>query len=463
MSRLRKLVESLNRNAHSFCLEGAGFSYTYCDLTSEMQKWQDKFDAFNLKPGSVVGLCADYSLSAVAALLALWARQSISAIIPRDRSLDEYLTAANASILLQIDDDLKFRHRCLPEHSHAHPLVERLQAAGDPGLIIFTSGSTGRPKAALHDLERFLRKFDRPGRSLRTLAFLLFDHVAGLDTLLYTLWHGGTLILTRRRDPQSVLKLVASHRVEVLPTSPSFLRLACALPDRTSLDLTSLTVISYGSEPMDESTLHQVNACFPNAQVIQKYGTTETGSPRTASRGRDSLWLRFKDNEVQIKVIDGILWLRGGGTMLGYLNAPSPVTNDGWYCTGDFVEVDGGWIRFIGRSDQIIKVGGEKVALTEVENVIRELDFVRGVMVKGEPHPLMGAVVSARVVVPTSILETKEAAKHVRMHCRKRLAAHKVPVRIDIVFDDFVRLIGYRQKARLDFTEPNTDDDSLQN
>ena len=156
---------------------------------------------------------------------------------------------------------------------------------------------------------------------------------------------------------------------------------------------------------------------------------------------------------MQTKVVDGILWLRGHGTMLGYLNAPSPITEDGWYCTGDQVQIDGDWLRFIGRSDAVIKVGGEKVVPTDVESIIRELHFVRGVLVTGEPHPLMGAVVSVRVFVTPAVLDPKEAAAHIRLHCRKRLHPHEVPVRVEVVFADASNLMGYRQKSQLDPTE----------
>ena len=85
-----------------------------------------------------------------------------------------------------------------------HPLLVAIEAAGDAGIVLFTSGSTGQPKAALQSLHRFLGKFGSPGKSLRTLAFLLFDHVAGLDTLFYTLSNGGTVVVTRDRSPSAV-------------------------------------------------------------------------------------------------------------------------------------------------------------------------------------------------------------------------------------------------------------------
>jgi acyl-CoA synthetase (AMP-forming)/AMP-acid ligase II len=202
---------------------------------------------------------------------------------------------------------------------------------------------------------------------------------------------------------------------------------------------------------MDPGTLRRLNALFPGVRIIQKYGTTETGSPRTTSRGNDSLWLSIRSDDIEAKVIDQMLWIRGTGSTLGYLNAPSPIAEDGWYCTGDLVEVDGEWIRFRGRATDIINVGGEKVSPAEVEQTILELDCVGNAVVFGEPHVLLGRVVAARVSLtpraprPTTPQDSKELVQRIRLHCRRRLASHKVPIRIEVTTDE---LISDRHKAQ---------------
>jgi acyl-coenzyme A synthetase/AMP-(fatty) acid ligase len=251
-----------------------------------------------------------------------------------------------------------------------------------------------------------------------------------------------------QRNPHTILSLIESHRVQVLPTSPSFLRLVCALPDDFTRDLSSLEVITYGSEPMDPTTLKRIHERFPTTEIVQKYGTTEVGSPRTASRGNESLWLRVKGGDTQVRVIDGILWLRSESTMLGYLNAPSPLDEAGWYCTGDLVEVDGDWIRFLGRADETIKVGGEKVSPSEVERVIRELDFVRDVAVSADPHPLLGQVIAARIALNSEIYDTRAVAARIRKHCRGRLPSHHIPVRVEVASADSFAPVGSRQKLQ---------------
>jgi len=449
MKLFLSVLDRLQSYAPQSCIERYdGLSHTYANLLQELSRWNSLFDQLKVDPGTVVAIRTDFSASAVAVLLALFARSAVAALIPRDRDSAPYLEHAQASAFLELNVNGDYEWHPLMQSKH-HPLLDKLRAVGGGGLVVFTSGSTGTPKAALQSTERFLHKFQRPGRRLRTVAFLLFDHIAGLDTLFYTLANGGTLIVPQRRDPKAILGLIESHAVEVLPTSPSFLRLLCVAGVADNYDLSTLKIITYGSEPMDASTLARLNVRFPNTQISQKYGSTEIGSPKSVSRGNDSLWLKIKHDGVETKVVDDVLWIRSESTILGYLNGPSPLDDEGWYCTGDLVDVEGEWIRFRGRAFEVINVGGEKVAPAEVEHVILELDFVQDVIVLGESHALMGQVVAARVALANSTMEEKEAANRIRLHCLRRLAAYKVPIKIEFSQECFVNNRQKLERKRL--------------
>jgi long-chain acyl-CoA synthetase len=448
VSRLAALLRSFESRGTAPCIVDGDEVHSYADLLVEIDRWRVELKGLGVEPAQVIAIRADYSLTAVSMLLAVLGAKAVAALVPRDSADDRYLDEVCATGVLEIGSDGAWAWRTRDAGSR-HALLELLAASGDGGIVLLTSGSTGRPKAALQSTERFLRKFEKPGRSLRTLAFLVFDHVAGLDTLLYTLANGGALVLVRQRQPDTIVSIIQRAGVEVLPASPSFLRLLCM---NGAPDMPTLRVITYGSEPMDEQTLNWLNARFPDVQITQKYGTTETGSPRTISRGSDSLWLKFRPGEIETRVVDGILWLRGDSTILGYLNAAAPVDADGWYCTGDLVDVDGEWIRFRGRDSDTINVGGEKVAPAEVEQTILELAFVRSVRVSSEPHVLMGNIVVAQVELAG--LAPKLATREIRRHCRSRLAPFKVPVKIDVVAHG---LVSERQKvARSGGQQPAT-------
>jgi acyl-CoA synthetase (AMP-forming)/AMP-acid ligase II len=118
--------------------------------------------------------------------------------------------------------------------------------------------------------------------------------------------------------------------------------------------------------------------------------------------------------------------------MLGYLNAPSPFTEDGWFITGDHVEVDGEYLRILGRNSEIINVGGEKVYPSEVESLIQEIENVAEVTVYGERNAITGNIVCASIRLK-SPEDPKRFAENLKEFCRRKLQPFKVPVRVRVV------------------------------
>lgn len=437
---LDSLLAALSAGGARPCLFEHGRWHGAAEVAAAVQRWRGLIAARLPHPGAVLGLQAGFGLDALACLLAAWQLRAIVALLPPGMPREEAASLARCDVVLCLDGGGGAGWSVHPQQRHS-PLLDSLRASGEPGVIIFTSGSTGRPRAAVHALSRLLGKFAAGGRALRTLAVMQFDHLAGLDALLYTLCAGGGFVIARNRTPEAVCAAVAAARVEVLSTSPSFLRLLCLSGAAREADLSSLTTITYGSEPMDPATLARVNAQFPGARVLQKYGTTELGAPRTLSQGNDSLWIRLGGEGVEIEVREGVLWVRSAGQFLGYLDGPSPFDADGWYCTGDHVEVRDGWMHILGRQSELISVGGEKVAPSQVEAVILEVHGVLATAVHGEANALLGQIVVARVEMELGFPQ-EQAERIIRQHCRNRLPAYQVPVRVEVTRD----LVGERHK-----------------
>jgi acyl-CoA synthetase (AMP-forming)/AMP-acid ligase II len=140
--------------------------------------------------------------------------------------------------------------------------------------------------------------------------------------------------------------------------------------------LSALRLITYGSEPMPPTTLARLRAAFPSVELRQTYGLIELGVLRAKSESSDSLWVKVGGEGYDLRVVDGILQIKAASAMLGYLNAASPFTQDGYFITGDRVELNGEYMRFLGRESELINVGGQKVFPGEVESVLLESDLV---------------------------------------------------------------------------------------
>ncbi|RMD57662.1 MAG: acyl--CoA ligase, partial [Nitrospirae bacterium] len=314
-----------------------------------------------------------------------------------------------------------------------HEIIRKLQESGRAGLILFSSGSTGKPKAIVEDLDGILEHYKRGHGAYRTLVFLMFDHIGGINTMFHILTSGGMAVLPEKREPEHVCELIERYRVEVLPTSPTFLNLIILSGAYKSYDLSSLKLITYGTETMPESLLRRIKQILPKVRLKQTFGTSETGILSTRSKSDESLFMKMGGKGFEYKIVDGQLFIKSETAMLGYLNAENPFTEDGWFPTGDIVEVDeDGYIRIIGRKNEVINVGGLKVMPSEVESVILDLPFISDVLVYGEKNPITGQSIAVDVVLNED-MDKKEVKKEIRKVCLKHLDRYKVPTNINIV------------------------------
>jgi acyl-CoA synthetase (AMP-forming)/AMP-acid ligase II len=429
------------------------YSYGWLiEKTTHFNRWLN--DA-KITPGTVVSLEADYSPNSIALLLALIERRAI--IVPLTMNIEERkaefraLAGAETRLVIQADSDLA--DSCpLPRQGDPHSLIRQLRRDSHPGLILFSSGSTGVAKGVVHDLTRLFEKFQTIRHAKRTVTFLMFDHIGGIDTLFYTLFNGGCLITAQDRSPEAICWLVQQHRVEVLPVSPTFINLMLLSEAYRRHDLSSLQIVTYGAEVMPESVLKRFHEVLPQVRTLQKYGLTELGALRSKSRADDSVWVKIGGEGYEIRVVDGLLQIKARSAMLGYLNAASPFTDDGWFQTGDLVQVDGDWLRILGRKSDMINVGGEKVLPTEVESVLQMMDGVQEAVVRGEPNPLTGNIVVATVTLRTD--ETPDQFRvRLRRFCKDKLPPHKIPQKV--IIDTGQLHTDRYKKRRLATTETN--------
>jgi len=401
-------------------------------LLAAAARWQAALSS--CPAGACVALRGPVSPESVALLLAVFAAGGIAAPLPQAGDTEALLELAAADVLVTFDADDGWRlERRAP--ATPPPLMARLRGAGHPGLLLFSSGSTGRMKAALHDAVLLLEKYRRPSRAHRCIGFLTLDHIGGINTLASALFGSGTLIATPDQTVSGVCGAIARHRATVLPTTPTFLKMLLVADAPRRFDLSSLSLITYGTEQMPQSVLSALRAALPQVKLKQTYGLTEIGILATRSDDAESLFMQVGGPGFETEVRDGVLWIRARSAMLGYLNAPSPFDADGWLCTGDLVECDGDRLRILGRRSEVINVGGEKVFPAEVESVILACDNIAEAAVWGLSSPVTGQVVAAQVRLvadePAAAVEAR-----VRARCQAALADWKVPLVVKVAGRD---------------------------
>ncbi|GAA1314515.1 fatty acyl-CoA synthetase [Leucobacter albus] len=329
-------------------------------------------------------------------------------------------------------------------------------AADDPIRIMFTSGTESRPKGAVHSSRSLGAEYlssvvegGMTGDDIDLHALPLY-HCAQLDCFLGPdIMLGATSILLPAPDPATVLQKIAEHRVTKFFAPPTVWISLLRSPDFDTADLSSLKKGYYGAAAMPVEVLLELQQRLPNLQLWNFYGQTELAPVATilppheqlshaGSAGRPVL-------HVETRVVDeagepvpvgevGEIVHRSPQLALGYWNAPEQTAEafrGGWFHSGDLGVFDeGGRLRIVDRSKDMINTGGENVASREVEEALYEHAAIAECAVFATPHPKWVETVTAAVVLTAGASATQE---ELRAHTRERLAAFKVPTVVHVV------------------------------
>lgn len=405
--------------------------YSYKEFIKQIKNYKNILDKHNIS-SKVVVILGDYSFYNLALFFALNENKNI--IVPITSNIkkvqDDFIKESFCQTIIKTDEKNLLIQNL--KTTFSHNMIDNLREKNSSGLILFSSGSTGKPKAMVHNLDTLIDSFkDKKEKSMNMLVFLMFDHIGGLNTVFNALCMGACLIIPKIKDAKTICELIEKYKIMVLPSSPTFLNLILISEEYKNYDLSSLRMITYGTETMPQSLLLKLKEVFPKVKFLQTFGTSETGISTTSSKSSNSLFMKLEDINGEYKIVDNELWLRSKTQVLGYLNASmDSFTSDGWFKTGDLVEVDGEYIKIIGRAKEVINVGGQKVLPAEVESIILEMEEISDCMVYGEKNAITGQTVVCDVVLNKNIENIK---KRVRVFCKDRLDAYKIPTKVNVV------------------------------
>jgi acyl-CoA synthetase (AMP-forming)/AMP-acid ligase II len=321
----------------------------------------------------------------------------------------------------------------------------------DASDVLFTSGTTGRPKGVLMTHGQTVRQFrewcefaglEAGDRYLIVNPFFhMFGYKAGW---LASLLRGATIVPVPVFDVPTVLSLVETERITVLPGAPTVYRSILDHPGRKAFDLRTLRVAVTGAADIPVALIREMRAELPFRTILTGYGLTEAGTctgtrpdddaetiATTAGRAMPGLEIVVADaegREVE-RGAPGELLVRGYSVMRGYLDDPeataAAIDGRGYLHTGDLATMDErGYVRIVGRLKDMLIVGGFNVYPAEVENALLAHEAIGRVAVIGVPDPRMGEVAMAYVVPAPGRSVDADA---IVGWARERLANYKVP------------------------------------
>lgn len=373
-----------------------------------------------------------------------------------------------AALVVTGDEEYRPLTQHLPLATSLGEVLERRGAPQEPNVIdqdlaaiIYTSGSTGEPKGVMLShlnmvsaLESVAAYLGVDGRDTICSALSL-AYSYGLYQLLLATKVGATLLLEPTFTfPVQVLGDMERQGATVFPAVPTYFSAIASIASFERFKLDRIRIVTSAAAPLSQRQLAEARALFPRADFFSMYGLTECkrvsylhGDALDSHPG--SVGMGMPNQEIYL--VDeagtrlptgntGELVVRGSHVMRGYWRKPGETAErlragrypgDLALFTGDIFRTDrDGYLYFVGRKDDIIKCGGEKISPREVEDVIMDLAPVLETAVIGVDDALLGQAVKAFVVGrPGQALSVERVIRH----CRERLEPTHVPRHVAIV------------------------------
>jgi acyl-CoA synthetase (AMP-forming)/AMP-acid ligase II len=337
-----------------------------------------------------------------------------------------------------------------PHPRPSHPSSDQV-----PALLVYTSGSTGAPRGVIQTHKnlaanaRAIVSYLGLSHKDRACLVLPLFYCYGKSVLLTHLHVGASVYIDHRfMYPRVVVEAMAAERCTGFAGVPLTFELLKRQVDVRSVPLPDLRYVTQAGGAMHPDTIDWAREAFRPAPLFVMYGQTEATArisylpPERAVDKRGSVGTVV--DGLALKVVDdagntlpplavGHVWASGESITPGYFQAAeetSRILRDGWLVTGDVGYLDEeGFLFLTGRTKEILKLGGHRVSVKEIEEVLARHPAVVEVAVAGTSDAVAGEAAVAFVV---KHIGAELAEDDVRRWAREHLAAYKVPR--DVVF-----------------------------
>jgi long-chain acyl-CoA synthetase len=420
---------------------------SYGELGARVAEAAARLASLGLTPGCRVGLCHPNSVAYVVWTFALWRINAVVVPIATECTGEEVAEIAEA---IQLEAVLSPKPRAGSVTLAPDCFVARLTPPSPPdnhglnlAFIRFTSGTTSTRKgvALAHDTirDRVLsaNQAFRIGADDTVIWCLPMAHHFLITIVLY-LSVGATVVLARHVVAKPFLEAINRSKGTILYAAPFHFAMLARDDSAAQIPSVRLAVSTTCALPQETADDFFKRFGVPLAQAL---GVIELGLVALNTddpRGRwDSVGKPAGDFQVRIVNPDangcGELAVAGPGIFDAYVAPWVPreqVLRDGWFFTGDIGRFDvDGFLFLLSRKTAVINLAGRKVFPEEIEAVINRHPAVRESRVYGKPHPHLGEVVVAELV----LAQPDAGVDPIRQYCREHLASYKVPMHYQVV------------------------------
>lgn len=332
----------------------------------------------------------------------------------------------------------------------------------EDAILLYTGGTTGRSKGVRLTHKNVFSNGQQNTGPMKINAGDVYLHVAPMFHSADLLGTGYTQAGAAHAylpvfSPANLLQAFQDYGITSAMMAPTMIILTLQEPDFAKYDLSALNRVYYGSSPMAVEWIRRTMEAFPNANVQQGYGLTET-SPILTTLDEDIHVAAMESGEygilkaagrplvgIDMRIVDedgnevptgaaGEVVVRGPNVTVGYLNRPDEnerAFRDGWFHTGDIGKMDeNGFMFLLDRKKDMIVTGGENVYSSEVEAALYQHENVHECAVVGVPDEKYGEALFAAIVPrPGSKLSDEEIVSH----CRGLIGGYKIPRKMAFV------------------------------
>jgi long-chain acyl-CoA synthetase len=354
-------------------------------------------------------------------------------------------------------DKLHFFKELIAQNQPTPPKVDI--GIEDLAVLQYTGGTTGVSKGAklLHrnlsyNTQQVMSWFPgvEHGKEV-LLACLPYFHSFGMTVSMnWPVAAGAHIVLAPNpRDIADLVKSISTYRVTLFPALPALYVAINNFPGIEGIDISSIKGCFSGSAPLPVEVLEKFEK-LTGGKITEGFGLTETspvthvnplfglrkiGSIGVPVPGTDQKVVDIETGEKELGIgQEGELCIKGPQVMGGYLNRDdetAKMIRGEWLYTGDLAVIDeDGYCKIVGRKKDMIVAGGYNVYPDEIDGVLFEHPAVLEAATIGVPDEKRGETVKSFVVLKPGKTAT---ADEIREHCRKQLAAYKVPVEIEFL------------------------------